>query len=158
MMAHCDKPVKRTQVNSVEECIQCYDGGGANQFSSWELVNQFSDSDKLQWDHQEQAYWVGPADEETAWSTACKWVQQQGGNWWAGLESRLIDRVAVVVEDPTKLGRGADTLRQQQQVQPVVADNLPQISLCSDAAVQTSDTMLCEEQTTVRGERRALNA
>jgi hypothetical protein len=41
MMAHCDKPVKRTQVNSVEECIQYYDGGGANQFSSWELVNQF---------------------------------------------------------------------------------------------------------------------
>ena len=73
MMAHCDKPVKRTQVNSVEECIQRYDCGGANQFSSWELVNQFSDSDNLQWDHQEQAYWVGPADEETAWSTACKW-------------------------------------------------------------------------------------
>ena len=80
LMANCDKPVKRTQVNSVEECTQCYDGGGANQFSSWELVNQFSDSDKLQWDHQEQAYWVGPADEETAWATACKWIQQQGDN------------------------------------------------------------------------------
>ena len=67
MMAHCDKPVKRTQVNSVEECIQCYDGGGANQFSSWELVNQFSDSDKLQWDHQEQAYWVGPVVSDCLW-------------------------------------------------------------------------------------------
>lgn len=110
MMAHCDKPVKRTQVNSVEECIQRYDCGGANQFSSWELVNQFSDSDNLQWDHQEQAYWVGPADEETAWSTACKWIQQQGDNWWANLESRLIDRVAVVVKDPMKRDRGADTL------------------------------------------------
>ena len=40
----------------------------------------------------------------------------------------------------------------------MVANSLPQISLCSDAAVQTSSTLLCEEQTTVRGERRALNA
>ena len=54
--------------------------------------------------------------------------------------------------------KGADTLRQQQQVQLTVADSLLQTPLCSDAAAQTSDTTPCEEQTAVRGERRAVNA
>ena len=39
-----------------------------------------------------------------------------------------------------------------------MADSLLQTPRCSDAAVQTSDTTLCEEQIAVMGERRAANA
>jgi hypothetical protein len=70
----------------------------------------------------------------------------------------LIDRVAVVVKDPMKRDRGADTLLRQQQVQSAVADSLLQTSLCSDATVQTIDIILREGQTAVRGKRRAVNA
>jgi hypothetical protein len=79
LMSACDKATQdKAAVNAVQDGLTWYGEGGGQNFSSWEVVNQFTGPEALHWDNGVGCYWVDAQSENSAYQKATEWVMRQG--------------------------------------------------------------------------------
>ena len=78
--------------------LEQYYEGGTPIFAAWDVVNQFTPLNELQWDESSACYNVTEAQEAVARDVfLCLLSQQRSGGCWCNVRGRLVGFVCVSV-------------------------------------------------------------